>query len=64
MDAIAAVTTAELIVTTAAGVERHAAQGAAIDGNRLLVAGREVAHGLAENRPGRLGAVLELLRRI
>jgi hypothetical protein len=62
--AVAAVTEAEVIVVTAAGAERHAAQQAAADGDRLLVAGREVARGLAESRPGRLGVVLELLRRI
>jgi hypothetical protein len=62
--AVAAVTAAQVIVVTAAGTERHVAQEAAVDGDRLLVAGREVATGLAESRPGRLGAVLELLRRL
>jgi hypothetical protein len=62
--AIAAVTAAEVIVATAAGAERHAAPEAVVDDDKLLVAGREAVSGLAESRPGRLGAVLELLRRI
>jgi hypothetical protein len=61
-DAIAAVTATEVIVAGPTGAERHPAQESTVDGDRLVVAGREL--GLDENRPGRFGAVLELLRRI
>lgn len=61
-DTVVAITPEHAIVAAAAGAERHTVTGAALDGDRLLVGGREVASLVRESRPGRLAAVLELLR--
>lgn len=61
---VVAVIRAHAIVATATAAAPYAAEHAEVVGDVLRVYGRDVATGLAENRPGRLAAVLELLRRI
>jgi hypothetical protein len=59
---VVAVTRERVFVATAATVEPHPAAQVDVADGALGVAGREIATGLAENRPGRLATVLELVK--
>lgn len=59
---VVAVTGGRVLLATESAAEPHVAEDTEIESGSLRVAGREVAASLAEQRPGRLAAVLELLR--
>lgn len=61
---VAGLTPTQLVVASGATAASHAPGDAEVRSEALHVAGHEVVVGLAERRPGRLAAVLELLRRI
>jgi hypothetical protein len=61
-DTVVAVTSGHAIVANPVGAARHALSETTVVGDRLLVAGHELAS-LAENRPGRVAVVLELAQR-
>jgi hypothetical protein len=59
-DTVVAIASDHAIVASTAGADRHSVSDAAVNGDRLLVGGHDVASLAGENRPGRLAAVLEL----